>query len=727
MKCDRRSLHASFVRCLVAVLAGFGAACHGAPPPGAAAPDGVLTFGAGALDGVPCASWHPPSADWSSIATSRPVSLGPLAASASGDYVYSVATWFEAGAAKRQILRSHDLGQSWCVLPTDDPVVHVAPSRASESVIYAMACGQSDVPKVLRTADGGATWTAASGPFPFPHGCRDFAVQTSLADPSAIWFADDRLYISRDGAESWSSLYPPQFGPTADNPTNVGYVQSFLVDPRSTDRAFAVGQILTASSGLGAPRSVATVDGGQTWGEVAAPPSSEQAGTGTLFADAGGSIYASYNGDLSRSTNWGETWTSITLPNPDATATTLGSPRPGELYAWMGPNGSISTDLRVASSSDGGATWRYLDVPEEPGVEPELAPGGAGRLVGRDRYGFSFTVDGGRTWAHGPSIVLAAGIVQSPLDASSFSAGVLDPRTQAGASVLLRSDDGGLTFSAPAAAADGAPYGLAAGVIVLDAADANAAYSLSAQPQRTEDGGRSWTAFSFPASGWFVTAATCPGSVPCLYVLLEHQEAGQTDCTLARSDDRGRSWQQTKVAAEICYGARFAVAPDDTKHLVAGCFDAIQPALCDTRDGGQTWGVRAVATDPDRGWQSILFTRDGVVLAATDRSGPVDDTLSGTVLRSGDGGGTWAAVAQAGGQLVASVAHPGTVFLIARVENGETQAGLMRSDDAGASWTWVSPRTTAFGVPALDINAVVDAPDGGFLAETSNYGLVHFH
>ena len=312
--------------------------------------------------------------------------------------------------------------------------------------------------------------------------------------------------------------------------------------------------------------------------------------------------------------------------------------------------------------------------------------------------------------------MLTAGVVQSPIDASWFLAGVLDPRTHQGSPTLLRSDDGGATFTAHGRSTCGS--------LVMDAADANTAYCLGDESQRTEDGGRSWTAFSVPASGWFVTAATCPGTIPCLYVLLEDQ-APQTGCTLARTDDRGRTWQQTKVAAEICYGARIAVAPDATNHLVAACFDDIQPALCDTRDGGQTWGVHAVGTDPDRGWESILFTRDGIALAATNRSGPLEDALPGAVLRSSDGGTTWATVAQAGGNLVASVAHPRTVFLIAPVENGQTQAGIMRSDDGGASWTWASPRGSAFGVPALDISAVVDAPDGGFLAETA-YGLVHF-
>jgi hypothetical protein len=144
-------------------------------------------------------------------------------------------------------------------------------------------------------------WAAPSAAFPYQHGCRpEFTLQTSLVDSDAIWFASDNLYVSRNGGESWSTLYPSQFMPqaetAADGTSIFRLVDNFLVDPRSAGRAFAVGRI----------------------------------------------------------------WTSNTV---------------WELPFGYGEDFN-ATDPRVASSSDGGATWRYLDVPEEPGVEP-LCPDSA--------------------------------------------------------------------------------------------------------------------------------------------------------------------------------------------------------------------------------------------------------------------------------------------------------------------------------------------------------------
>jgi hypothetical protein len=49
-------------------------------------------------------------------------------------------------------------------------------------------------------------------------------------------------------------------------------------------------------------------------------------------------------------------------------------------------------------------------------------------------------------------------------------------------------------------------------------------------------------------------------------------------------------------------------------------------------------------------------------------------------------------------------------------------APLLRSDDAGLSWR---PATPA-GAPPWTVSAVVDAPDGRFLALVPDYGLVTF-
>src|SRR6185503_20190263 len=107
-----------------------------------AAPIAFLTLACGScgssapsadvLAAVPCTSWRPSDADWSSLPASRPAVIGALGASPSGRYLYTVGTWFDAGTLRHQILRSRDLGETWCGLATPDDVAEVAPSPASE-------------------------------------------------------------------------------------------------------------------------------------------------------------------------------------------------------------------------------------------------------------------------------------------------------------------------------------------------------------------------------------------------------------------------------------------------------------------------------------------------------------------------------------------------------------------------------------------------------------------
>src|SRR4051812_31027804 len=170
------------VRMVAGLIAGLAMGCGG----GDAAPDPSDVV----LGAVPCEAWRPSDADWSSLPTSRPAILGIPSASPSGNYLYSVGTWFDAGKARRQILRSHDLGDTWCVLPTPDEVALIAPSRASGTVLYALTCPPAaSAPYLLRTTDGGATWTTAATGLPDGFAdCRGTSslLQTSSMDPDAV-------------------------------------------------------------------------------------------------------------------------------------------------------------------------------------------------------------------------------------------------------------------------------------------------------------------------------------------------------------------------------------------------------------------------------------------------------------------------------------------------------------------------------------------------------------
>jgi photosystem II stability/assembly factor-like uncharacterized protein len=671
------------------------------------------------LAAVPCAAWRPSDADWSSLPASRPAILGTLSASPSGKYLYSVGTWFDAGAPRRQILRSPDLGETWCVLPTPDPVSIVVPSRASETVLYAVTCTPAATsPHLLKTNDGGATWTAAAAALPevfYDCSGASSPLETSFTDPAAVWlkpFDSNPLYLSGDGGESWASVpSPPPLMASADMPFVVlGGVDGLLVDPSSSGRMLAWGSTPTAGTTLGPERWFTSRDAGATWREIAAPPPTGISPSAIrVFADVGSSLYASGGRVLLRSDNWGETWTIAgPLPDPLATVTTLGARKPG----WR--------------SIDGGSSWSALDVPLDPAIDPVLAPDGGDVVVGLGDLWMSATTNGGKTWTPRPLVPASTGLAQSPIDLRIW-ADSYHQVTRRQSNPLLLSADGGSTWTI-----GGEP----SGVLLMDGASANAAFSGvydgSGGPERTEDGGKTWVPFSV-ATGSIDATATCPPPHSCLYVLSTTQTTPRLSCALSRSDDRGRTWTAAQpVPPELCYGYPMAVAPDGPEHLLFSCLpwsgSGDISSVCESRDGGQSWTSHPIGTDPDRPVTSVVFTASGVALAATLTFPPPGNTNSSVTARSADGGSTWSEVLREGGRLVASAAQPDTVFLISDRDSSSSSysySAVFRSDDSGATWRLISPPAETTDNPGFRISAIADAPGGGFIAATV-YGLVKF-
>jgi photosystem II stability/assembly factor-like uncharacterized protein len=628
-----------------------------------------------------------------------------------------VGTWFDAGTVERRILRSPDLGVTWCVLSTPEPVSEIAVSPASENVIYALTCAPAGgTARLLKTADGGATWT--SPPAGLPEGFSRFCggapgvLQTSFTDSAVLWLGEvdgwKVLYRSGDGGESWTLVPAPPALRPVQGALDIPVVDGVVVDPTSAKRAIAWGSIFSADLSPRTERWFATLDAGTSWREIAVPSWLTDPDMGVeVVVDAGSSLYIAGDPSLLRSADWGETWTDAgVLPEPYARLRTLSSSRGGHLLA-SGRGGDDLYDGRAPwRTFDGGATWTPLDVPSRPPIDPVLAPDGGDLVVGVSAYGMSVTTNGGRAWTARPIVPLAGQLAQSPADR----------QRRIWAYAGLQSTDGGLTWNTTA--------GDSFDALLPDGADPAVVFSGvsagSAGPQRTEDAGRTWSSFALPA-GLIAAAATCRSPRSCLYVVLgEWQDDGTQICRLARSDDGGRTWAEKAVPSEICYGIpALAISPEDGEHLVASCVRAV----CETRDGGHSWAHHPIGNDPDRPVESILFMHQGIVLATTLWTAPLGNTKAPVLARSTDGGSSWVEVMAEGGDLVGSGAHPETVFLISPRSNAADV--LMRSDDFGATWRVASPPLADEGSAQgpLSVFSIADSPRGGFVAATT-YGLV---
>jgi photosystem II stability/assembly factor-like uncharacterized protein len=218
----------------------------------------------------------------------------------------------EAGA----ILRTSDGGITWSSVlgATDVPLYRAAFADASTGV--AVGAG---VP--WRTTDAGNTWTAGAGG---PANLLDVAFATETTGFAA---SHDGLYRTTDAGATWS-----------------------LVSGTASTRAVRFGSPTTglALAGTGS-YALRTTDGGATW----SPTTIVEGGYfyALAFVDANvvlatGSVEG-HGLEMYRSTDGGATWTTVGVTfDPDKIA-----------FAQAGLGLATSKDGRLYSTGDGGLTW----------------------------------------------------------------------------------------------------------------------------------------------------------------------------------------------------------------------------------------------------------------------------------------------------------------------------------------------------------------------------------
>ena len=259
----------------------------------------------------------------------------------------------------------------------------------------------------------------------------------------------------------------------------------------------------------------------------------------------------------------------------------------------------------------------------------------------------------------------------------------------------------------------------------------------------SDDGGTSWSSTELPLPPGTPACAASPEGTPCpfapdvafgpdgtLYVLYVHLEGrGNSPAALwlARSQDGGRTMEgPVRVAGELSFQARLAVAPDGTVHVVwlqaqdVGLNRLVGPApivASSSGDGGRTFSEPVPVSDPARervGAPAPVVDSDGdlVVLYEdfkNDRrdfenlEGPPDPgPFSLVVSRSDDGGSSFSP----GTELEAGIV-PTERFLVFLPEfpslaagpegvlyaawhdgrNGDDDVFIRRSEDGGGTWT----------------------------------------
>ena len=395
------------------------------------------------------------------------------------------------------IMRSTDSGRTWrTVARPDGKIFSFAVDPARPGTIW--AAGRAGV---LVTRDGGTTWLEAGRP---TAGNLDrLIVDPTEADTLYVSTWEGGLFRSTDGGRSWQ---PFAAGRDLDG---------LAIDPRAPGTMYA-------ADGRGV---VKTTDGGATWRRAEA---GIVASTVNAVASAPGrpaTIYAGGSSGLSRSDDRGRTWTvlrarygvSLAVDPRDprhvlagargieasrdggATWVDVFAPSPGDevhaiafdprdprwVYAATDANGLLR-------SSDGGATWKYLqrgDLAPALAVHPDR--GGTVFSAG-GRGSFAVSTDHGDSWRYSsiPRLADVRSIAVAPSDPDTLYA-FSDRGLPGAVTRFARSTDGGGHWRVLTA------RGLGIQALVVDPERSRTVYAGTGGRGilRSTDGGASWRPF----------------------------------------------------------------------------------------------------------------------------------------------------------------------------------------------------------------------------------------
>ncbi len=273
--------------------------------------------------------------------------------------------------------------------------------------------GASD--HVLRTGDGGNTWTDVTPPEPAPAEAESGKAAVGyFLDSQVGWVAYYRasleptparlrVWSTQDGGENWTASQPVEleFLGTSEYPPVLGFE-----DAES-------GWLLAANGPSGMHRYpvylLRTVDGGRSW-EIALDPFTGGLQSchksGIVFADrlTGWATVAecpTAAPELAMTSDGGRTWNSVPMPPPEKRPTLFDT----ELCEGHSPQLLSPTEGALAVSCSTGLLLNYFYRTEDGGQtwQSYLYPGGSLLLTGpRSAWALGQkmyrTDDGGQTW-----------------------------------------------------------------------------------------------------------------------------------------------------------------------------------------------------------------------------------------------------------------------------------------------------------------------------------------
>ena len=477
--------------------------------------------------------------------------------------------------ADRTLLRTTDGGASWTkTLPPD-----VRPSGGiklfADGRLLIGAWTSQCASELWRTRDHGDTWQAVSGTCGIPAPALGFLDdRTGFAGggfPSYLAIQGEahkpflELSVTRDGGETWAPLFAGDVGGGS-----VFRSFGFFDD----QHAWAIaGACKMGASGPCGGGVLITDDGGRTWRD-----SGHAAFRGATLGQTL-TLVAAFSSVLWRTEDRGASWRSLARPDEV------------RLFGMASAGTSLVIDSDAGSyrSLDAGRTWTAFEVQLSLRAGSMLLDDGTLVVPGAQQVRFS--VDGGATWRSQPLADPTVsryvfGTRDRAIDLSygqqCYPGGPKGAARPGGGAVARLSADGGASWRTsgglPMTVSRFAMRGLTAAATGFGLCDyfPRAAVSI--------DGGEHWRTMLVPLD-WGSLCEPSVGRDGSLWIACANGSATSRGTRLFQSDDAGASWIET-------------LAPDLPTTLTAvDAGEAWAPrdfgSLWHTTDGGTSWQLIA--------------------------------------------------------------------------------------------------------------------------------------
>lgn len=627
--------------------------------------------------------------------------------------------------------------ESMALSPSDPEVIYVAGGSDFNPAEGEAPVGSG---RVLRSGDGGRTWTAGEQRF-FISGNQEYRqlgerLGVDPEDPDHVLLGTRRegLWESRDGGLTFTQVPTtavPIGGigePTSDQP-GIMFV--------SWDRETS-GRVYAGASGAGVYRSD---DGGASWRQIedlggsATVPAEGQIVGGRLvvaFNDGGDGRSASVRIYDPQNDEWADVTPSFEAPWW-AVAVDPADPKRMAAVALQ------TNDGQLWRSTDGGANWTSAAVVDRTAQIPWIEQATQGTFAVVGRLVFDPLGSGELFWGDGAGLYRVADITSDPVVLTIDSIGIeelvaADIVAPEGADpVSAVADFQGFTHANenafPSAMLIDDRF---TGGTDIDYSGGNprslvwvgAEYNLYSSPDResrgaySDDGGATWTLLPNLTEDFFggevAVSATDPSNIVWLPGYFEKSDEHYwAPKGLYVTLDRGKTWThlpfvvdsndfhrlmwwltRQALAADKVDGGVFALMSNDEKFYVS-------------RDGGLTWEQAAHAPPCNEGNDCHVF---GQLRARPDVAGEMWASAGADGLyRTRDlGASPWERISGIdevrayGFGAPLSDGGPPAVYVFGRGA-GESERGLWRSGDEGATWTMIA--RYPFGLYA-DVNSV---------------------